>query len=128
MRSLFLPAVVLFFWACRTQVSQGVTELSLAQFDTLRKQSNVLVLDVRTWEEYNEGHIPDAENQDWYSDDFQARISKLDTARHIVLYCKSGARSNKAAAVMYQNNFKKVSVFPGGYDAWVEAGKPVESK
>lgn len=86
---------------------------------------HAIVLDVRTPEEYAEGHIPRSKNMDFYADDFEAKISKLDKDKYYFLYCAVGGRSGEAASLMHKKGFSKVHDLNGGIDAWETEGLPI---
>lgn len=69
-------------------------------------------IDVRTPEEFAEGHVDNALNVDWYAPTFDAQISKLDKAKTYVIYCRSGNRSAQAVAHMKELGF--TSLVDGG--------------
>ncbi|SET42821.1 rhodanese-like domain-containing protein [Hymenobacter actinosclerus] len=71
-------------------------------------QPNVVLLDVRTPEEYATGHLPGSANLDFRAPDLAARLHKLDPKKTYVLYCASGNRSNKTAVLMQEKGFKHV--------------------
>lgn len=79
----------------------------------LKKEPGV-VIDVRTVEEYREGHYRFAQNLDWSGGVFQNNIEKLDKNKIYYLYCGSGGRSEQAAQFMKKKGFKKVYNL-GGY-------------
>ena len=86
-------------------------------------QEGVLVLDVRTPEEYNQGHIQNAKNIPL--DELNARISELSTDQEMVVICKSGNRSHEAVVILLKAGFQKVSTVVGGMNNWKAAGYPV---
>jgi phage shock protein E len=90
------------------------------------KDNGVIVLDVRTPEEYAQGHIPGAKLMDFHGDNFAAELKALDPKAHYVVYCASGNRSNKATQMMQSENFQNVSNVLGGFQAWQSQGLPVE--
>lgn len=73
------------------------------------------VLDVRTPVEFITGHLAQARNLNVSNDDFAQQVTKLDTSKTYVVYCRSGKRSSKAADIMYQQGFRHV-VNGGAYD------------
>lgn len=79
------------------------------------------VLDVRTPEEYDAGHLPGARNIDVSADDFESRIAELDPAESYVVYCRTGSRSAAAVRTMLDAGFDDV-VNGGGYEDLVSAG------
>lgn len=86
---------------------------------------DLVILDVRTPEEFAEGHIDDAIMIDFYSDDFADQLAGLDPDVPYVLYCRSGNRSGQTLAIMEQLGFTSVQDVDGGAIAWQEAGLPL---
>ena len=86
---------------------------------------DVEVLDVRTPEEYAEGHIDGATLIDFYEPDFADRIAELDRGATYVVYCRSGNRSGQAVALMAEQGFTAVNDVDGGVTAWSAAGLPL---
>ena len=101
----------------------------LAQEALLEKMSvadQVVLLDVRTPKEFSEGFIPGAINIP--HDELEARIAELEGARgkEIVVYCRSGRRSDIALGLLQKAGFEKVYHLEGDYLGWTEAKQPVE--
>lgn len=86
---------------------------------------DLVILDVRTPEEFAEGHIDDAIMIDFYNDDFADQLAGLDPEVPYVLYCRSGNRSGQTLAIMEQLGFTSVQDVDGGAIAWQEAGLPL---
>lgn len=80
---------------------------------------NFVILDIRTPEEFTEGHIDGAQNVDYY-DSFDSEITKLDKNRAYLIYCRSGNRSNMAKDIFKQLGFKEIYELDGGYNLWQE--------
>jgi rhodanese-related sulfurtransferase len=87
--------------------------------------TGLVVLDVRTPEEFAEGHIAGAQLLDFYAPDFAARLAELDPDAPYVLYCRSGNRSGQTRAQMSALGFTDVADIDGGIVNWVAAGQPV---
>jgi phage shock protein E len=85
----------------------------------------LVILDVRTPEEFAEGHIDGAVMIDFYRDDFAAELANLDPDVPYVLYCRSGNRSSQAREMMAQLGFTTVNDVEGGVIAWQNAGLPL---
>jgi rhodanese-related sulfurtransferase len=109
-----------------TATPAGVQLLSPTDAAGLISEPGVLVLDVRTAEEFAEGHLTGAEQLDWYAPDFPERVAELDREATWVVYCRSGNRSSQATALMADQGFDAVSDVDGGIVAWQAAGLPVE--
>jgi rhodanese-related sulfurtransferase len=76
------------------------------------------VLDVRTQEEFNEGHIENAININFYDTNFKEQINNLDKNKTYLIYCKSGERSYNTLNLMRGSQFIKVYDLEGGIDTW----------
>jgi len=87
--------------------------------------ADLVVLDVRTPEEFAEGHIEGATMLDFYRADFREQLAELDPDVPYVLYCRSGNRSGETRAMMVELGFTDVEDVDGGILAWAGAGLPV---
>lgn len=84
----------------------------------------VQLLDVRTQEEFNQGHLADAMNADWNEkDEFVRRIEAMDKDQPVYIYCLSGRRSAAAASLLREKGFSQVTEMEGGINAWKQADK-----
>ena len=80
---------------------------------------NAILMDVRTPEEYDAGHLDQAININWYDANFQDQVYELDRKKTIYVYCKKGGRSAKAAQMLDSLGYKAVDLL-GGYDAFLD--------
>lgn len=85
------------------------------------------VVDVRTPDEYNKGHLTNAVNIDVNNENFSSLINKLDKSKPVFVYCLSGSRSSYAKRFMLENGFKQVYDLSGGMIKWRAAGLPETS-
>jgi len=86
-------------------------------FDSLALKSNVIVFDVRTKEEIQTKKIQSSSLYvDYYSDDFQTKIQKLDKTKTYLIYCRSGVRSMKTLKLMSKFGFLNIYSLDGGID------------
>ena len=93
--------------------------------ENTKADTNAIILDVRTPDEYAEGHIEGAINLDWLNSEvFNEGEAKLDKSKNYYIYCRSGRRSNAAATKMQTDGFK-VFDMKGGYLLWCELNLPV---
>ena len=72
-------------------------------------QEGHIVIDVRTAEEFAQGHVQGARNLDLNCGDFAAALAGLDPGVTYLLYCRSGNRSGTAAQMMRQAGFTDVT-------------------
>lgn len=82
-----------------------------------KNKKNVL-LDVRTPEEFAEGHVPGAVNIDVKNPNFEEEIQKLDTKKNYFIYCKSGVRAKLATEKMQEKGFKNAKNFKDGMSTY----------
>lgn len=81
---------------------------------------DVQLVDVRTPEEYESGHIEGAVNYNIInSEAFLGQIKELDKDQPVYLYCKMGGRSDRAANLLKEQGFSKIFDYSGGYNDWV---------
>ncbi len=122
---LFLLLVNGVFTAC-TSSSRESTNLTVSDFEKGIQQPNIQVLDVRTSDEYQSGHLKDAFLADWTNQEqFSERVQSLDKSKPVYTYCLSGARSGAAAKWLREKGYMAYNL-DGGIAAWKKAGMPLE--
>ncbi len=105
--------------------NDNIVSVSAPEFDTKIKTDSVQLLDVRTPQEYAEGHIEGALNINVQSDDFQQMAGKeLSKDSTILVYCRSGRRSMDAAGILTRLGYRVINL-KGGIIEWKEDGLPV---
>jgi rhodanese-related sulfurtransferase len=90
-----------------------------------RDNPKFVILDVRTPEEFESGHIEGAINMDYYHPGFQVELGKLDKTKTYLVYCRTGSRSHTTFGFMKELRFAEVYHFEGGILAWRAASFPV---
>ena len=120
-----MTRIVFFFllliYSCQIFESTEINVISDTQFIEIQDTDYILV-DVRTMEEYESGHIQDAVNFDFYSESFQKEILSIDKSSSIILYCRTQNRSTKTANFLKENGYKEITVLEGGITSWVKKG------
>lgn len=101
------------------------TDFTVAQFRNAidRQDSMTVILDVRTPEEFAEGHIPGASNISVTDSDFEKKVSKLDKKKTLLVYCRSGKRSVIASNKLLQLGFQHICNLENGFISWQAAGE-----
>ncbi|MDO8365157.1 MAG: FAD-dependent oxidoreductase, partial [Saprospiraceae bacterium] len=84
------------------------------QFEQITKDD--LLIDVRTKEEYEEGHVSGALNIP--VDDIRSRMNEIDRNKKIYTYCRAGLRGYLAQRILRQHGFKNIVNLAGGYQLW----------
>jgi phage shock protein E len=87
--------------------------------------AGLVILDVRTAEEFAEGYIDGAVLLDFYRADFAAQLAEFDTDVPYLVYCRSGNRSGQTLSIMEDLGFSSVDDVDGGVIAWTAAGLPL---
>lgn len=119
---LFLALSSLF--SC--QQKESFKSMDVDDFATFIQDENIQRLDVRTLAEYSEGHIANAMNINVMDESFASMAdSLLQKDRPVAVYCRSGKRSKKAAAILSKKGYK-VFELDKGFNSWQEAGKEIE--
>lgn len=96
------------------------------EFNSVIKDPNVVILDVRTPAEFVQGHIEDAVNLDVsVIDDFTLQASLLDKSKTYAVYCRSGNRSQVAVNAMSAQGINGIYELETGILGWEESGYPV---
>jgi phage shock protein E len=103
-----------------TLVSAGAAAATIAA-----PPDDLVILDVRTPEEFADGHIDGAVMIDFYEADFVDQLAELDPDVPYVLYCRSGNRSGQTTAIMEELGFESVQDVDGGVLAWEAEGLPL---
>ena len=124
MKRIFTSLLALLGLAACSQ--QGYENVDVNAFAARITDQDVVLLDVRTADEYNDGHIRNAINIDVKQDGFiEEAKSTLPADKTIAVYCRSGRRSANAAGTLVKEGYNVVNL-EGGIMAWTNAGMPVE--
>lgn len=96
--------------------------VSIDHFKEMIEKERGIVIDVRTKQEYNAGHLKITDAQyDFLNGEFQDQIENFDKNKTYYLYCRTGNRSGQAARIMQNEGFKNVFNV-GGFEELAEAG------
>lgn len=106
--------------------ASAIREVSSEQFSKLLLLDEVQLLDVRTPEEYADGHIAGSELMNIKDADFASQIGSLDKEKPVLVYCRSGKRSMAAAKILEQAGFTKIISLEGGILDWKKQELPIE--
>ena len=115
---------LIFIFSCELLNSPEINIISESDFLEIQ-DSDYTLIDVRTQDEFDLGHIDSAINLDFYSETFQNDILSLPKNETIVLYCRTNNRSSKTANILKENGFKEISVLEGGITEWVKNGNDI---
>jgi len=109
------------------------TEAVRAYFESQEYQRHeIIFIDARNEELFDEGHIPGAHLIDYYNWDeyISPALKALEKARKIVVYCVGGdcEDSRYVASALWDYGYRNIMVYEDGFDHWRSAGLPVETK
>lgn len=117
----------LFCFACNKETApeeNTYTSVSVEEFAKCIAGENVVILDVRTINEFNAGHIENAINIDVEQNDFEEKaIAALPKKKTIAVYCRTGRRSKTASEILFNNGYNVVEL-DSGINGWTKAGMP----
>lgn len=124
-----ITSIVFLFMllSCKGQTQNNIHTIDKKAFaEKIQTTENPQILDVRTPEEFKEGHIKNAINMDWQGEHFVHNAEKLDKNKTVLVYCRSGKRSKSAADKLQEMGFKNIYNLDGGYLSWSteESKKP----
>lgn len=105
------------FFACQTTSTDNSLD-ALRFNEKISATPDAKILDVRTPGEFNEGFIPNAQNIDYNSPEFESEIKDLNRDNTYFVYCLAGSRSSSAMNYMEKLGFKKVYNLKGGILDW----------
>ena len=113
------------FWTISACGQKSYEDADIKGFSELIGKPEVVVLDVRTADEFNEGHIENALNIDVNQSNFLEKVKEtLHKDKTIAVYCRSGRRSAKAAERLSSEGYKAVNL-SGGIIAWTNSNMPI---
>lgn len=116
---IFSLFCLLALFSVNAQTATKIKTVEVTAFaKEIKTTSKPQILDVRTPEEFAEGHIDHAQNINWLGDQFIQDAEKLDKNKAVYVYCKSGKRSLKASEKLEELGFKKIYNLDGGYLKW----------
>jgi thioredoxin len=109
----------IFLVNCQGKPSASIQTIEANAFASqLESTNSPQLIDVRTHEEFQEGHIDKAINIDWYDPTFAAQVSHLDKSKPVFVYCKAGGRSEQAAEKLVELGFTQIYNLNGGMMKW----------
>ena len=123
--TLFIAILSVLVWNLFGSVISGIEQITPAQLTRLMNRENAVVIDVRSQEEFNKGHILNAHNIP--EGELQSRQKELEKLRKnpIVPCCDSGVTALKVARSLKATGYEKIFVLKGGVHAWQGAGLPL---
>jgi phage shock protein E len=91
----------------------------------LQKKPETIIVDVRTQEEFAEGHIAGAKNVNFNAPGFTDRMKEFE-GKSVLIHCAAGGRSSRALDALANQSFTEIFHLNQGFNAWQAAGKPIQ--
>jgi len=91
---------------------------------SLMDDDELIIIDVREEKERKAGFLSNDLNIPMGQ--VKSKMDSLDKSKNILVYCKSGTRSDRIADILSKNDFQKVSSLKGGFNAWLKADLPIQ--
>jgi len=127
--SLLLPGCSSGQTSTTTSVQAMVKDVTPGQANALIQANagngSFVILDVRTPQEYSDGHLEGAINIDYNAPDFKDKVGKQDKNKTYLVYCRTGIRSAAASKIMAGLGFKNIYNMTGGITDWQALGLAV---
>lgn len=129
---VIVTSLLLFFLSSCSSSNINDSAIKKVNIDTTRnllsQENRVVILDVRTPEEYKLGHIQGALNVNIMDDKFTNEISKLERNQTYIVHCAANAkdgRTDKSLKIMKNLGFNNLFDMSGGINKWVQEGNPI---
>ncbi len=104
--------------------TQEYADVTVAEAKALiEERPDMVILDVRTPSEFDDGHIEGAINIP--VDDLSGRLDELSKDDELLVYCRIGNRSARAVGILDDSGFKKIFHMEEGITGWLDAGQPL---
>ncbi len=126
---LVIGVVLVGGWIREKTATQTIKDISVKEaYDLIAKNKDnqsFMIIDVRTPQEFANEYIENAVNIDYYSEEFQNELNKLDKEKTYLIYCRSGNRSGKVLIIMKELGFREAYNMLGGIIQWKAEGYPL---
>jgi rhodanese-related sulfurtransferase len=128
--------ILIFFSGCISNIendsnpkTQNLKDITVNEAYSLiqnnSENQNFIILDIRTKDEYQSGHIQNSMMIDFYLDTFENELNKLDKNKTYLIYCRTGRRTGLTLDIMEELDFLEVYNMAGGITQWKTNGYPV---
>jgi len=119
MRIKFILPIIVLLFASFTSLSAQRMQLNSPEIkEILKKNKTIVILDVRSPEEFAAGHLKGAQNIDIRQPDAYSKLNKLNPKTTYLVYCRTNHRSGMAVDYMMQKGFKNVYQMMDGFPGW----------
>ena len=96
--------------------------IHIDEFKTKIEEGGYELIDLRTPEEFNSGHLEGASNIDFTHPDFHSLLEDMDKNKKYLLYCRTGNKSGQTLEMMQERDFTESYNMIGGIVEWNDEG------
>ena len=122
---LRFPMAIIALMLAHSYTTNAQNAVAPAAFEAKIAKPNVQLVDVRTPQEFANGHLEGAKNVNFNDAEFKQKIGALNKSQPIAVYCAAGGRSGKTAKILAELGFKDITDLAGGITAWLAVNKKV---
>lgn len=123
-RTTFTMILTAIAIAVTAACAQTYSDADIAAAKKMIAKGDVVIVDVRTPEEFRAGHIDKAVLANINDASFDTKIASIAKDKKVLVYCAAGGRSARASKIMSEKGWKNVTNMKGGFNAWASAGYP----
>ncbi|MEQ9405012.1 MAG: rhodanese-like domain-containing protein [Cyclobacteriaceae bacterium] len=122
--SLMMLLASFLFLGCGSPAQEGLSTIDAEQLKKLNTDE-VILLDVRTPAEWEQGRIKNAILINYRDSNFREQVAALDSEKPVIVYCAAGGRSTGASKVLQDAGFKTIYNYTGGFSDWKSKGEEI---
>jgi rhodanese-related sulfurtransferase len=127
MKMRFILPALMFMLVSFANVSAQRIQLNSPEIkEVLKKNKAIVIIDVRTAEEFAMGHLKGAQNIDIRQPDAYGKFDKLNPKTTYLVYCRTNHRSGMAVDYLMQKGFKSVYQMLDGFPGWAANNFPYD--
>lgn len=119
MKNIGFLFLLISIFSCSNSTPKRELLNPLAFEKSIANTSSFYLIDVRTKEEFKDGHLKNADNLNLLDGSFEEAIKGFDKNKSIYVYCAAGGRSGKAANILESKGFMHIVDMKGGYNSWI---------
>jgi phage shock protein E len=122
----YLLALTAILFTTSSLFAAEPVDLGVTMAAKMVQEKKVTVIDVRTPDEFKDGHIEGAQNISVTAEDFESKLAALDKSQPVLVHCQSGGRSKRSLETFKKLGFSNIYHLKEGFSAWEDAGQPVK--
>lgn len=125
MKKLFFAIVTITSMFFVNAQQANIKNVSSTDFNKLTAKKDGVIIDVRTLSEFEDGHLKEAAQLNYYAWSFKENLLLLPKDKPIYVYCKTGYRSKNTAKILIENGYKNIFNLENGIKEWEQNNFPI---